>query len=274
MPPPSQRRSDRISIELPIEVIGYDADGSHFIQEGHTRLISRHGGLIVLKRKLPPEAELILVNTQLKDQAAVRVVGHAESEPDGEVYGVAFLDANKSLWRVAFPPMDEAEAALARVLLHCAGCHSQEVVHFTEVDMEIFASKQELIRSCKSCSRATVWKQLGPETTSATAPIATAEPESRHEQSPIEKRRHPRKKVKLLACIRQSGREHVVDCDDVSRGGFCFKGYRKYVVDMEIDVAMPYTRGGGNIFLPARIAHCKAGAAGVFKCGVAYKQKS
>jgi len=34
------------------------------------------------------------------------------------------------------------------------------------------------------------------------------------------------------------------------------------------------TRGGGNIFLPARIAHCKAGAAGVFKCGVAYKQKS
>ena len=91
---------------------------------------------------------------------------------------------------------------------------------------------------------------------------------------PIEKRRHPRKEVKLLACIRQSGREHVVDCDDVSRGGFCFKGYRKYVVDMEIDVAMPYTRGGGNIFLPARIAHCKAGAAGVFKCGVAYKQKS
>ena len=273
MAPPSQRRSDRISIELPIEVIGYDADGSYFIQEGHTRLISRHGGLIVLKRKLPPEAELILVNTQLKDQAAVRVVGHAESEPDGEVYGVAFLDANKSLWRVAFPPMDEAEAALARVLLHCAGCHSQEVVHFTEVDMEIFASKQELIRSCKSCSRATVWKQLGPETTSAAAPMATAEPESRHEQSRIEKRRHPRKKVKLLACIRQSGREHVVDCDDVSRGGFCFKGYRKYVVDMEIDVAMPYTRGGGNIFLPARIAHCKAGAAGVFKCGVAYKQK-
>jgi len=271
--PLPQRRSDRISIELPIEVIGYDADGAQFKENGHTLLISRHGGLIVLRRKLLPEAELTLINTQLKDEAKVCVVGHFKSRPDGEVYGVALLDVQKNLWQVNFPSLDRADDAFARVLLQCGACHNREVIHFSEVDMEVFTARQELIRSCKSCSGTTVWKQLGVGT-GPTAPVAKAESESKHEQAWKDKRRHPRKQVKLVACIRHCGTERIVDCEDVSRGGFSFISKWSYGVDNEVEFAMPYSRAGGNIFLPARIAHCKERSTGWYKCGVAYQRKT
>jgi len=238
--PLPQRRSDRISIELPIEVIGYDADGAQFKENGHTLLISRHGGLIVLRRKLLPEAELTLINTQLKDEAKVCVVGHFKSRPDGEVYGVALLDVQKNLWQVNFPSLDRADDAFARVLLQCGACHNREVIHFSEVDMEVFTARQELIRSCKSCSGTTVWKQLGVGT-GPTAPVAKAESESKHEQAWKDKRRHPRKQVKLVACIRHCGTERIVDCEDVSRGGFSFISKWSYGVDNEVEFASLFT---------------------------------
>jgi len=270
--PAPQRRSDRISIELPIEVIGYDADGARFVENGHTLLISRHGGMIVLKRKLLPEAQLTLVNMQLKDVAEVRVVGHFKARPDGEVYGVALLDEEKNLWQVNFPSLDRADNAFARVLLQCSTCHSQEVVHFTEMDMEVFTASQELIRSCKLCSAATVWKQLGVGT-GPTVPVGEAESESKQEQMWKDKRRHPRKRVKLVACIRHSGNERIVQCEDVSQGGFSFISMWSYAVENEVEAAMPYSRAGGNIFLPARVAHCKERSTGWYKCGVAYQRQ-
>ena len=270
MPLLTKRRSDRISIELPIQVVGNDADGSQFMEHGHTLLISRHGGLIVLRRKLSADSEFTLVNTQLKDEGEARIVGHIASNPDGEVYGVALLDAGKNLWHIDFPPMDEAEVALGRVLLECVACHKQDVVHFTEVELEVFQAKQELIRSCPSCARTTVWKQT--ESGAGAELAAVAKSESKGKQRGKERRRHARKSVKLVACIRLSGTERMVNCEDVSRGGFSFTSKKSYQTGSEVDAAMPYSRAGGNIFLPARIAHCQERSPGFYKCGVAYKK--
>ncbi len=41
---------------------------------------------------------------------------------------------------------------------------------------------------------------------------------------------------------------------NVSRSGLCFEGRRVYPKDSQVEVAIPYSSGGGNIFLPARIA--------------------
>jgi PilZ domain len=110
--------------------------------------------------------------------------------------------------------------------------------------------------------------------TGSTAPVAKAEFESKHEQIWREKRRHPRKPVKLVACIRRSGTERIVDCEDLTRGGFSFTSKWSYAVDDEVEAAMPFSRAGGNIFLPARIAHCKERSTGWHKCGVAYERKT
>jgi PilZ domain-containing protein len=272
---PKSRRSDRISIELPIQVVGADAMGQQFIEPAHTLLISRHGALIVVKRRLVPEEEMTIVNTQLHNEADVRVIGHVQTRPDGEVYGVALLDSSKDLWHVEFPPLSEAEKALARSLLECSGCHKREVFYFNEVDLEVFGVKQELIRQCKSCGVATMWRYVGgtPKTPETPAEVAEAkpQPEQKPEPAPDERRRHPRARVNLLACLSTNGLEDIVQCEDVSRGGFCFVSEMCYPVGLNTEAAMPYSKTGGNIFVPSRIAHSRELPDGHFRHGVAYK---
>jgi hypothetical protein len=269
---PRGRRSDRISIELPIQVAGTDAMGQQFIEPAHTILISRHGGLIVVKRKLLPEEELTILNTQLRNEAEVQVVGHVHTQPDGDVYGVALVDSSKDLWQVKFPPLDESEEALARVMLECSSCHTREVFYFNEVDLTVFGIKQELIRQCKSCGVSTMWRHVG-ETLRAPEPVVEAkpQPEPEPEATPQERRRHARARVKLLACISQNGKEEVVNCEDVSRGGFCFIGQKRYSVGLEMDAAVPYSKAGGNIFVPSRVVNCQELPDGRFRHGLAYK---
>lgn len=70
-----------------------------------------------------------------------------------------------------------------------------------------------------------------------------------------ERRREARRDVRTVACIRS--REHgeeLVKVRNVSRSGLCFEGRRAYEKDWKIEIAIPYSSGGGNIFLPARIA--------------------
>ena len=41
--------------------------------------------------------------------------------------------------------------------------------------------------------------------------------------------------------------------ENISRGGFCFKGHTLYGVGSLVEAAVPYVKGGANIFVPARI---------------------
>jgi hypothetical protein len=268
------RRSDRVSIELPIQVVGMDAMGRQFTEPAQTVLISRHGGLIVINRKLLPEEELTIVNTQLRNEAQVRVVGHVETRPGGDVYGIALLDPSKDLWQAGFP-LVESEKALARVLLECHSCHTRQVFHFNEIDLEVFSIKQELVRQCKSCGTVTQWRYIGkaPEAPESVAEVAEVKPRPEAEAGSTrqERRRHPRVKISLLACVRRSGVEEVVQCENISRGGFCFTNEKRYSVGLEIDAAVPYSKGGGNIFVSSQIVRCQELRDGRFSYGVTYK---
>jgi hypothetical protein len=111
--------------------------------------------------------------------------------------------------------------------------------------------------------------QTAPEVaapTQAPAPvIALLKPENR--------RKHPRTKVSYKACIRRSGlNEEIVTCEDMSRGGICFKSRKRYFADAEIEVAVPYAPGGNAIFVPARIVWCvEITPDKLYRCGVAYR---
>jgi len=104
--------------------------------------------------------------------------------------------------------------------------------------------------------------------TPAVAPPKPDKPENR--------RKHARTKVSYKACIRRSSLdEEVVTCEDMSRGGICFKSRKRYHPSADVEVAVPYAPGGNAIFVPARIVWCiEITPDKQYKCGLAYRTSS
>ena len=49
--------------------------------------------------------------------------------------------------------------------------------------------------------------------------------------------------------------DEVVTTENVSSGGLCVRSIRRYRPETVVEVAFPYTPGGANIFVAARIVH-------------------
>ncbi|MGA2099281.1 MAG: PilZ domain-containing protein [Candidatus Acidiferrum sp.] len=95
--------------------------------------------------------------------------------------------------------------------------------------------------------------------------------------APLDNRRkHIRTKVSYKACIRRSGYpDDVVTCEDMSRGGICFKSRKQYFPRTTIEVAVPYAHGANAIFVPAEIAWVvEITKDKLYKCGLAYRPAS
>jgi hypothetical protein len=69
-----------------------------------------------------------------------------------------------------------------------------------------------------------------------------------------DERQHVRARVKVTALIRHAGLgDEVIATENVSRSGLCFRSRKGYYVGSQIEVALPYSPGPANIFVPARI---------------------
>ena len=66
--------------------------------------------------------------------------------------------------------------------------------------------------------------------------------------------RRPRTKITASACVCEPGSEELVSVVNMSREGLCFRSRREYVPDTWVRIAVPYMRGGSNIFQISRIA--------------------
>jgi hypothetical protein len=117
-----------------------------------------------------------------------------------------------------------------------------------------------------------------PQSSTGTQPSsAYASPSDRVPAAPLDNRRkHPRTKVTFKASIRRSGfTDDVVTCEDMSKGGLCFKSRKKYFQGTDIEVAVPYSPGGNAIYVPAQIAWVvEITKDKLYKCGVAYRRVS
>jgi len=78
--------------------------------------------------------------------------------------------------------------------------------------------------------------------------------------------------VSFKGCVRYRGLdEEVVECENISKGGLCFRGHKHYPEDAQIEVAAPYEPGTPAIFVPAQIRHVEKLLGGTtFRHGVAY----
>src|SRR5271169_2729 len=135
---PNARRSDRVAIELAVQVLGKDRWGKRFVEDTVTAVVSRHGAKIFLTCALAPAQELRLRCVKTGKESGVRVVGQIGEAQGGIFYGIALLDHDVNLWDIEFPPITDSGKAVARALMTCGKCQTQELVYLDEFEAEVF----------------------------------------------------------------------------------------------------------------------------------------
>jgi hypothetical protein len=256
------RRTDRVSLHLPITVSGTDVTGQDFDEAARTVSISRYGATIVLSRKLAPGQRTTIRNLSTRTETKVRVVGQIGGQLHAYVYCIALVDSTQDIWKIRFPPLSESDEAVSRLLLECTICQTREVTYLNELEVEVFEANANLSRSCRNCNEWTIWTQAQLETTPNQMPDAGAQPpasSSSHEPRTQNRRKSVRVRLKkITACIRQPGfEEEIVSVDDLSSGGLRFRSTKTYHEGSRIEVAVPYEARGANIFVLARIVRLR-----------------
>ena len=292
-----QRRSGRLSQQIPILLIGSDAEGTVFSEETRTVVLSQHGAGIVSYHKLVAEQELTLRVKATNREAEVRVVGEIAQEEGRYTYGVAFVDERLDFWGVEFPPAPAwAEERPPVLTLECGSCKDLVEVMNGDFEYDVCAIHGGLARFCDECGLLTVWRRStgvvetprrtkavkkqepeGPEVTVSLAEWVEPAREKRvvAVAEAVERRQRTRAKVNFMACVRtEKFGDEVVACIDMSRGGVSFRARNAYEKDMRLQIAVPYAadvKEAPAIFVRGRIAHVRAMDGGeMWKCGVEF----
>jgi PilZ domain len=242
------RQCERISLALPVEVIATDLFGDVFLCQGFTEVVSQTGARVRLKQNLAPDQEVTVRCLETGKEAAARVVARINGKSGQNVYGIMLLNPETQPWGIKFPQRGDSVAAVGRIVLECLSCHTRELVYLDGFELEVLESSETLSHFCRRCTDSTMWRK-----TYEPFPIATSEDET-SARTGQDARREARHDVRTVACIqsREHG-EELVRVRNVSRIGLCFEGRRAYEKDSKIEVAIPFSSGGGNVFLPARI---------------------
>ncbi|HLY60246.1 MAG TPA: PilZ domain-containing protein [Terriglobia bacterium] len=255
----SIRRSDRLALELPLQLSGTDCTGQGYIEQGSTQLLSRHGAKVVLNRKLLPNQELSLRCLSTGLAAEARVVGQVGRGPQGYFYGVEFLDFYANPWKIDFPPPAEFRQSVARAFLECARCKSRAVTYLSEIEAEIFEANRCLSRNCKTCNAMGLWTE--PDSLPAHKPVSERNSPEEHLQATLARwmnsmneRKEAKPNLRMAACVRSPEfGEDVMTTEEVSPTGFRFKSPKRYTRNSIIEIAVPYSRKPGNVFVLAQI---------------------
>lgn len=307
------RRSERITVSIPVEVSGSDAAGQYFFDRTETLLISQHGATLVLARKLMPEQNLTVRNLQNRRETEVSVVGFICNHAKGDVYGVMFVNEKETLWDIQFTPLRESKNAALHLVMECMGCGNRKVSYLNELETEVFRASGALRRKCDKCRDSTLWKESsGPEPEPQAEPAQPATPVTQGTYAPAAEsvvasyawdgatqseipgtreekpqprtandRKHVRSRMQIPVCIRRirtggeewGAQEEVELTDDCSRGGFSFQTYARFKVEDELEVCLPYNANGANIFVPARVANARKQKDGRYRYGIAYVRR-
>ena len=264
------RKSDRVSLRMPIEASWFNPGGLAVTHPAQTLLVSRHGGVLRLAEKVATGQELTLRRLTDSDgwkSARARILAEFDRNAEGFLYAFVLLEPRDDFWGIDFPAPHTAEDALARLLMECSFCQRREVVYLNELQLKSFEVRKCVARLCTHCDAPSIWIE-------AQAPTAqegtTPKPPKDERVNP--RRTKPRVKARVLACIRRRGfQEEVAVCEDLSKGGLSFRSRNEYPEGTRAEVAVPFTPGAGAIFVPIRIVFSQALAnVGLYRHGAAY----
>jgi len=152
------RRSGRVAKEIRILLIGTDTSGRVFAEETHTVTLSRHGAGIISKHKLAADGILILRFLGGSSEVSIRLVGELGEDLRGYVYGVTFVDPNLDFWELKFPPPPKWRVDFESPL-ECTTCKTREVVDQSEIEADVYALAEFILRRCSTCGMSTQWRR-------------------------------------------------------------------------------------------------------------------
>ena len=269
---------ERVRLRLRIEARGTDADGREFQQDGSTVEIHREGALVELPAatgRIVPGQSLVVRRRHGEDgwmEANARVLGVAGAQGDLRLYSVELLPGEEEFWAIEFPERVRSRSAVACMLLECCFCRRREVVYVSERDMLCFNTQKGIARPCDACEIPTIWVQTLDENPgrpgSGTGDFQRiGQPAQTHDRQAT-----PRFRTRLTACVRATGADlELAVCENMSQGGLCFRSRRRFTESDILEVAVPFTKGAANIFVPARVVYVQeVPSAGLHRHGAAY----
>ena len=269
-----KRRTDRVDLTIPVEIIGADSVGLQVFRTGTASLVNRNGASVQLDYKLVPDQVVTIRNLENSKECEGRIVGLIGQDGNKFTYGVALLDPSINLWDIEFLQLPADQNPLVRVVLSCKGCNSREIAYLDEIEIRVLETTKTIQRHCSACRTTTIRTQ--GLTGEAADPLRV---EVIHASDAVpgatvgfaSRRKHKRVPTTFSACVRQCGPPgEIVSCEDISRGGLCFRSTNRYDKGTHIEVAVPYSaKGSGNIFVPARIVYVEL-IDKIFKHGAAY----
>jgi DNA-directed RNA polymerase subunit M/transcription elongation factor TFIIS len=277
--PRPERKTDRVTLTIQVQIFGSDVAGMAFTEDTHTIELSQHGDLIAIKRQLAPQDEILVRREKTGKEADAKVLGQVARGPEGFVSAIRFIDPDVNLWDINFVPLSESERAVGRTLLECAKCKQREVVYLEEFEVEVYEANQYIFRTCQRCRESTIWKQSlhepkerGDAVLSPPPPPPETPPAPGPGARTRNERRHTRVNCSMKACIHFPQHEdEILEVTDVSRGGFCFVTRKNLHQGGKMQVAIPYAPGAGNIFVPAKIVRVRPMLGqGITEYGAAY----
>jgi hypothetical protein len=151
------RRSGRIAKEIGILLLGTDTSGRMFSEETKTVTLSRHGAGVVSQHRWAPDERLTLRFLGGTSEVSVRLVGEMGHDARGYTYGVAFVDPELDFWELKFPPPPRWHGAVDSEM-ECSLCLTRDVVDQSEVEADVYALTQYILRFCPRCGTSTEWR--------------------------------------------------------------------------------------------------------------------
>jgi PilZ domain len=253
-----------------VEVLWLRTDGVTVNFTARFQLISRNVGILCLTEKIPAGQQITLRRRIYNDvwkSTQGRIRGEIDTDSEGFLYAFRFLEPSSDFCNVESSAPERTEHTLGRLLMECSVCHFPEVVPLNPVDLRSFEDRRCIARVCNLCCAPSIWIEAQPEMQLTQMEQVDTE----LEQQFLPARTDPRIKSRLVACIRQGGRDEEAVCENLSEGGVSFRSRTQYAEGSRVEIAVPFRPGINAIFVPGRIIFSlPVRGAGLFRHGVAY----
>ncbi len=253
------RKSDRIRYGYSLRLIGTDQNGYEFEGDARTEVVTRDGGLLVTAFTLATGQKINLARADKKLEA--RVIGQCGIRDESNLYGFQFTEPAIGFWDVKFPELTEG-SGVARLVLQCSRCSRQEVMHLGEIEMVVFENMHLIPHRCENCGNETLWNEpqiVGDNGVVVGSRAYDVRSQLLQPRRTSNDRKYTRISMKnAKACLHRKGfADDIVTVVDLSRGGVRFLSLVDYTPGAVVEVAVPYTAGGANVFTPGKIVRVK-----------------
>lgn len=246
MDQPEQRRTERLTLSIPIRVMGTDLTGEAFTEDTKTLVINQAGARISLQARVAADDSVRIINLDNYNEADFRIVGPTRlSESVVAEWGVECSEPGRNIWGIELPPPLSREGPDAGALLECRACQSRGFWPVTLMEVEVLNSTGLINRSCTKCGKTTYWTYVDvgrrPRPFSPSEAVAPA-PKEAETKKKMEKRREKRMGMKLPVFVRNAaGEEETAKSDNISKGGLAVSLAMDLKVGDQIQVICPYT---------------------------------